>query len=141
MAHFRPLQVAQFHPPRYAHFNPLWVAQYSRFLQSKTEEALKNRIRREEIRSYDRKVLFSRIIWFLIIPLAVTSLALLAVYILQQETSQSAFENYIITIAVSVLLWILTSFGVTKPRLAKLNETRKAQIEIQVEERFSKEIV
>lgn len=108
---------------------------------SKTEEALKNRIRREEIRSYDRKVLFSRIIWFLIIPLAVTSLALLAVYILQQETSQSAFENYIITIAVSVLLWILTSFGVTKPRLAKLNETRKAQIEIQVEERFSKEIV
>lgn len=32
MAHFRPLWVAQFHPPRYAHFNPLWVAQYSRFL-------------------------------------------------------------------------------------------------------------
>jgi len=41
VAHFRPLQVAQFHPPRYAHFNPLWVAQYSRFLQQYFENEIK----------------------------------------------------------------------------------------------------
>ena len=108
---------------------------------SKTEQALKIRIREEETKGYDREVIFSRMIWFLIIPTSVTALTLLAIYIYQTTESQSSFDNYVIGIVANISLWILTSFIVTKPKLAKLNETRKNQINKKVEERYRNEVV
>ena len=107
---------------------------------SKTEQALKSRIRSEEFKSYDKEVRKSRIIWFLIIPAVVTALSLIAVYFLQNPEKKSDLENYIITIAVNLLFWVFTSFIITKPKLFKRNESKKDKIEKIVEQRFTKEV-
>lgn len=108
---------------------------------SKTEQALKNRIRQEETKGYDRKVTISRTIWFLILPISVTVLTLLAIYFFQNSETQTNFENYSVGIIANIFLWLITSIIVTKPKLAKLNESRKNEIDLKVDERLKNEVV
>jgi len=112
---------------------------YKRSL-TKTERALRNRIESEELKKYENSVLWSRTIWFFIVPVAITILTCIGIYYFQDESSQSNFKNYAIGIAINIVLWIITSLIVTKPKLIKRNLSKKNEINGIVEERFRKEI-
>lgn len=106
---------------------------------SKTEFALKTRIREEELKKYDNSVLKSRAIWFGLIPLGVLILTLIGIFIFNSAEERSELKNYGIGILVNVVFWLITSFFFTKPKLLKRNEVKKARIERIVDERFKNE--
>lgn len=112
---------------------------YKRSL-TKTERALRNRIESEELKKYENSVLWSRAIWFFIVPIAITILTCVGIYYFQDNSSQSNFKNYAIGIAINIVIWIITSLIVTKPKLIKRNLSKKNEINGIVEERFRKEI-
>lgn len=112
---------------------------YKRSL-TKTERALRKRIESEELKKYENSVLWSRAIWFLIVPIAITILTCIGIYYFQDESSQSNFKNYTFGITINILLWIITSLLVTKPKMIKRNHSKKNEIDGIVEERFKKEI-
>lgn len=105
---------------------------------SKTEEALKSRIRTEETANYERIILKNQIIWFLIIPVLFTSLTCFGIYYFNTQ-STSDFTNYVIGISINVIFWILSTITYTKPRLFKKQESLKNQLDTIIEQRFQKE--
>lgn len=107
-------------------------------LLSKTEKALKDRIRGEEVSNYDRAVIKNKCVWFIIVPLAITILTCIGIYYFTAMT-ESSYINYIIGIVINLIFWLLSSLLVTKPKLFKHNESIKLQIEKIVEERFNRE--
>lgn len=107
---------------------------------SKTETALRKRIETEEEKKYDDSVLWSRLIWFLIVPLSILFLTCVGIYYFQDTTSQSNFKNYSIGIGINIVLWIFTSLIVTKPKLIKRNLSKRNEIDGIVEKRFREEI-
>ena len=107
---------------------------------SKTETALRKRIETEEQKKYENSVLWSRLIWFLIVPLSITILTCVGIYYFQDTTSQSNFKNYSIGIGINIVLWIFTSLIITKPKLIKRNLSKRNEIDGIVEKRFREEI-
>jgi len=105
---------------------------------SKTEEALKTRIRTEETEKYEKTILKNKITWFLIIPVIITSLTCIGIYYLKTQNN-SDFTNYIIGISINAIFWVLSTITYTKPRLFKKQESLKNQLEMIIEQRFKKE--
>jgi hypothetical protein len=107
---------------------------------TKTEKALRKRIQSDELRKFDNAVLKSRGIWFFAVPIAVLIITCVGIYYFQSTENQSNFKNYFIGIAINLVVSILTTLIVTKPKLIKRNESKKNEIENIVEDRFRKEI-
>lgn len=105
---------------------------------SKTEKALKDRIRLEETTRYERSVLKNKTVCFLVLPLLVGLLTCFAIYYYQSRTD-SSFHNYIIGIAINIIFWLLSSIAIIRPRLFKKHELLKIELEQIIEQRFNKE--
>lgn len=105
---------------------------------SRTEKALKDRIRTEEIENYEKTILRNRIIWFVIIPLLVTILTCVGIYYLR-TTTESSFINYLIGIVINVIFWVVSSIAFTKPRLFRKHELLKHNLEMLIDKRFNNE--
>lgn len=106
---------------------------------SKTEEALKNRIRTEEIANYETIVLRSKMTWFLYIPIFAVILTCFAIYYFRLESRESRLIDYIIGLLVNIIFWILSSIFVSKPYLYKKQLLLKNNLDLKVESRFENE--
>ncbi|GAA6770337.1 hypothetical protein AAGS39_10790 [Flavobacterium sp. CGRL2] len=105
---------------------------------SKTEEALKNRIRTEEIANYEAIVLRSKVTWFLFIPICAVILTFIGIYYLRFY-KESQIIDYIIGLAVNIVFWILSSIFFSKPYLYKKQLLLKNNLDLKVESRFENE--
>lgn len=107
---------------------------------SKTEIALRKRIKSEEYKRYDREVLISRIIWFLVLPLSITLLTILGIYFFNKSNQQTNFQSYSFGIISNVAFWIFTSLIIIKPKLKRFNNSKKDELDNLIEKRFNNEI-
>lgn len=109
-------------------------------IASKSHSALRKRIKQEELMIFDSEVLTSRLIWYLAIPLCVTILTCVGVFLFINSEQQSNFQNYFTATIINIAFWIGTSFLFTKPKLRRLNESKKNEIENNIEKRLKEEI-
>lgn len=107
---------------------------------SKAERALRKHIKEEELKIFDKKVLISRIIWYFLIPLGITIITIIGIYLYNSGEQQTNFEKYGVGIIANIAFWLITSFILTKPKLNRLNETKKNNIENIIDERVIKEL-
>jgi len=105
---------------------------------SKTEKALKDRIRTEELEKYERTVTWNKCLWFIVIPILITFLTCFGIYYFNEPT-ESNYNNYIIGISINIIFWLFSSITIAKPKLFKKHELLKHNLEVQVENRFSNE--
>ncbi|MCR4032512.1 MULTISPECIES: hypothetical protein [Flavobacterium] len=105
---------------------------------SKAEEALKNRIRTEEIANYEAVVFKSKMTWFLYLPICAVILTACGIYYLRLERESRAID-YVIGLVVNIVFWIFSSVFFSKPYLYKKQLLLKNNLDLKVESRFENE--
>jgi hypothetical protein len=106
---------------------------------TKTELALRNRIKKEEFENYDSEVRKNQLIWYLAIPFSTVILTLIGIYFYNNSQSQTNFQNFIFGIIANIAFWLITSFSLTKPKMKMLNESKKNEIEDKIDKRLLEE--
>lgn len=111
-----------------------------RRIASKSHSALRRRIKQEELKKLDSEIIRSRLIWYLAIPLGITILSCVGIFLFNNSEQLSNFQSYLTATIVNIAFWVVTSFLLTKPKLKKLNESKKNEIEEIVDKRLMEEI-
>ncbi|NLP59426.1 hypothetical protein [Lutibacter sp. B1] len=106
---------------------------------TKTEIALRKRIKEEELKKYEKEISKNKLIFYILIPISVTIFTLVGIYFYNNNTEQSNFQNFYIGLIGNIAFWLLTSFIFTKPKLRKANEIGKNQIENEIDKRLEEE--
>lgn len=104
------------------------------------KEALKKQIRIDENESFVSINRRNNLIYFVLLPVAVTILTLIGIHFINNTEQSTQLASYIIGLAGNVGFWLLTSFIFTKKRLKKSKESRKILIEDKVEQRVKNEL-
>lgn len=106
---------------------------------TKTELALRSRIKKEEFENYDTEVKKNKIIWYIVIPLSTIIFTSIGLYFYNNSQQQSNFQNFISGTIINIAFWLITSFLLTKPKLKKMNESKKNEIEDKIDKRLLEE--
>jgi len=112
-------------------------------LKKQTEKSaniIKNIYRKEESEKLDKVVGKNRCIWLLGLPLVITIISCLGIYLYQNTTVLTNFQSYIVTIFINLIIWIITGVFITRPLLIRKTEKNKLEIEDIVQKRYEEEI-
>lgn len=102
----------------------------------KSANIIKAIYRKEETERLDKVVARNRFIWYFGLPVAVTLITCLGIYLYQNTTALTNFQSYVVAIAINIIMWLFTGIFVTKPILLRNTEKNKLEIESIVQKRY-----
>ncbi|MBK3517336.1 hypothetical protein [Carboxylicivirga marina] len=108
--------------------------------EAKSANVIKGLYRKEEVEKVDKYIKRSRLIFFGGLPIGISLLSCLGVYLYQNDSELSNFLSYWIALAVNVIVWLLTSVFISKPMIARKSAKQMLEIEEIVERRYEEGI-
>ncbi|MGL1935329.1 MAG: hypothetical protein OCD01_09920 [Fibrobacterales bacterium] len=109
-------------------------------------KSIKVKFENEEYEKIDRQIFKNKLFLYFLIPIGLLLLTAVGIYLYGSSNLDSlgkpdVFQSYIIGLAVSVTIWFITSFTISKPWITKKSISRQAMVESIVERRMSEEII
>lgn len=101
--------------------------------------ALREQYKEEEISRVESKVVMEKFIYFALAPLMLLLVVIFGVYY-SYEDKEAPLNNYIIGIATTVAVSVLSSLFITKPLIFRKKRKLLAEVELNVEDRINKKM-
>lgn len=102
----------------------------------KTEAVLRKKYYDELMQSYENKLLYNRILFYLVFPICTAGLTLLVIYLTKEGEGNSLVSNGV-GLLINILAWLITSIFVIKPRIRRTYNSSVSQIEKEVERKMN----
>lgn len=102
----------------------------------KTEFTLRKKYHDELMEKYENKLLLNRVLFYIVFPLVTAGLTFFIIFLNEKEETNSLF-THVIGFSVNLLVWVITSIFIIKPRLRRTYKTSISQINDEVDKKMN----